>query len=967
MSSDGASSVAPPSSEYVSDPMELEDHVSVHVPEPVYSEYLAPSDDDISVEDQPLLVDASLSSDDDEDDDDVEEDEEHLAPADSTAVASLAIDHAPSTEETELFETDESVATPPPPPAYHVTSMMYVRPQTPVSFPSEEEVAILLALPTPPPSPLTPLSSPLPHIPSPEPITAESTVAHRVDYSFVDIVDASIRASERKTMAVIEQRQDADDRATRHIMRTQALKAGARVDTLEETGVLYFLVILKKIAPKKTTTTTTPMTDAQIRSLISRGVVDALVERDTDISRNGDDSHDLGGDRKRQMLVARIALMWWNSHVKTVTHEVAYAIKWKTLKNMMTDKYCPRGEIKKLKIEMWNLKESNENEKYVSGLPGMIHGSVMALKPKIMPDAIEFETELMDKKISTLAERHADNNKKFEDTSRNNQNQQQPFKMHNMARAYTAGPAGNGNVVARAYGVGTARTNPNSNVVMGTFLLNNHYASILFDTGADRSFVSTTFSSLIDIIPTALDYGVDVVIVCAEKIIRIPFGNEILIVRGDGSSNEHGSQLNIISSTKTQKYLLKGCQVFLAHVTTKKTEDKSKEKRLEDVPIIRDFPEVFLEDLPARAPYRLAPSEMKELSDQLQELTDKGFIRPSSSSWGAPVLFVKKKDGSFRMCIDYRELNKLTVKNRYPLPRNDDFFDQLQGSSVYSKIDLRSGYRQLRRKQEHEEHLNLILELLKKEELYAKFSKCEFWIPKLQFLGHVSDRQGIHVDPVKIESIKDWQSPKTPTKIRQFLGLAVILVVQHEADIATYVNKCLTCLKVKAEHQKPFSLLVQPEIPQWKWDNITMDLVTKLTRTSNGYDTIWVISEGYGLPRKGQNWIKTGQKREAWRSQEKSEAVTVSRGRKTEEDTERRAKFAKSIKVYLRKKEQGPDLQLHERYNFSRQMDKHFSSRSNPFKIDPNLSQDVFKYIPAILIKNNQEFKGIKPRRPSRS
>nr|GFB28274.1 putative reverse transcriptase domain-containing protein [Tanacetum cinerariifolium] len=146
-------------------------------------------------------------------------------------------------------------------------------------------------------------------------------------------------------------------------------------------------------------------------------------------------------------------------------------------------------------------------------------------------------------------------------------------------------------------------------------------------------------------------------------------------------------------------------------------KDKSEEKRLEDVPIVRDFSEVFPEDLPglpptrqvefqidlilgatpvAQAPYRLAPSKMKELSDQLQELFDKGFIRPSSSPWGAPILFVKKKDGSFRMCIDYRELNKLTMKNRYPLPRIDDLFDQLQGSSIYSKIDLSSGYHQLR-------------------------------------------------------------------------------------------------------------------------------------------------------------------------------------------------------------------------------------------------------------------------------
>ncbi|GJZ37300.1 putative reverse transcriptase domain-containing protein [Tanacetum coccineum] len=341
----------------------------------------------------------------------------------------------------------------------------------------------------------------------------------------------------------------------------------------------------------------------------------------------------------------------------------------------------------------------------------------------------------------------------------------------------------------------------------------------------------------------------------AKKIVRIPWGNETLIVHSDGSDNGHGSRLNIISCTKTQKYLLEGCPIFLAQVTMKKAEDKSKEKQLEEVPIVQDFPEVFPKDLPgipptrqvefqidlipgaatvARAPYRLAPSETKELSDQLKELSDKGFIRPSSSPWGAPVLFVKKKDGSFRMCIDYRELNKLTVKNRYPLPRIDDLFDQLQGSSIYSKIDLRSGYHQLRvreedipktafrtryghyefqvmpfgltnapavfmdlmnrvckpyldkfvivfiddiliyskNKQEHAEHLKLILELLKKEQLYAKFSKCEFWIPKVQFLGHVIDSQGIHVDPAKIESVKDWASPKSATEIRQFLGLA---------------------------------------------------------------------------------------------------------------------------------------------------------------------------------------------------
>ncbi|GJR60767.1 hypothetical protein Tco_1502929, partial [Tanacetum coccineum] len=149
-----------------------------------------------------------------------------------------------------------------------------------------------------------------------------------------------------------------------------------------------------------------------------------------------------------------------------------------------------------------------------------------------------------------------------------------------------------------------------------------------------------------------------VVIVCAEKIVRIPWRNKTLIIHGDGSNQGNVTRLNIISCTKMQKYMEKGFPIFLAHVTAKEVEDESEKKRLED------------------------------LSEQLKELSDKGFIRPSSSPWGAPVLFVKKKDGSFRMCIDYRELKKLTVKNRYPLPIIDDLFDQLQGSSVYSKIDL---------------------------------------------------------------------------------------------------------------------------------------------------------------------------------------------------------------------------------------------------------------------------------------
>ncbi|GJS04610.1 reverse transcriptase domain-containing protein [Tanacetum coccineum] len=570
-------------------------------------------------------------------------------------------------------------------------------------------------------------------------------------------------------------------------------------------------------------------------------------------------------------------------------------------------------------------------------------------------------------------------------------------------------------------------------------------------------------------------------IICHEKVARIPLlDGKVLIVLGE-KPQEKMRQLK---------------------------SDKAKEKEQEEIVAVRDFPESCTG---AKYPYRLAPSELEELSGQLKELEDKGFIRPSSSPWGAPVLFVKKKDGSFRMCIDYRELNKLIVKNCYPLPRIDDLFDQLQGSQFFSKIDLRSGYHQLRVHEddipktafrtgcghfeftvmpfgltnapaEHVEHLRLVLGLLIKEKLYAKLSKCEFWLREVQFLGHVINGNGIHVDPSKIEAVKNWKAPRTSTEVCSFLGLAGyyrrfienfskiaksltiltqkcktfdwgeeqelafqtlkdklcnaprgkviayasrqlkihennytthdlelgavvfalkiwrhylygtksviytdhkslqhifsqkelnmrqrrwielfsdydceiryhpgkanvvadalsrkervkpkrvramnmilqssikdrILTAQKEAvdesaglqkgldemielrndgalyyldriwvplkgdvrtlimdeahkskyyvhpgadkmyydlrdrywwpgmkkDIAKYVSRCLTCLKVKAEHQRPSSLLQQPEIPIWKWEGITMDFVTKLPRTSSGHDTIWVI------------------------------------------------------------------------------------------------------------------------------
>ncbi|GKB59753.1 putative reverse transcriptase domain-containing protein, partial [Tanacetum coccineum] len=281
---------------------------------------------------------------------------------------------------------------------------------------------------------------------------------------------------------------------------------------------------------------------------------------------------------------------------------------------------------------------------------------------------------------------------------------------------------GNENAQGWVYAVGNAEKNgnvlgnPDSNVVTSTFLLNNRYASILFNTDADRIFISTAFSSLIDIVPTPLDnsyyvkladgkiVGIDTIVRgCALNFLNHPFNIDLMpvelgsfdvIIGMDWLRRCHA--VIVYDEKLAQEYMAKGCQVFLAQISAKKEEDKSKGKQLKDVPTVRYFPEVFPDDFPglpsaqpvefqidlipgaapvARAPYRLALSEMKELSEQLQELYDKGFIRPSSSPWGVSVLFVKKKDGSFRMCIDYHELNKLTVKNRYPFPRIDDLFD----------------------------------------------------------------------------------------------------------------------------------------------------------------------------------------------------------------------------------------------------------------------------------------------------
>ncbi|GKB55769.1 putative reverse transcriptase domain-containing protein [Tanacetum coccineum] len=512
-------------------------------------------------------------------------------------------------------------------------------------------------------------------------------------------------------------------------------------------------------------------------------------------------------------------------------------------------------------------------EAFIGGLPRSIEGNVTASKPQTLKEAINIAQRLMDQvtkhtpmQVSSDKKRNLDDRRTFNSSSRSNNKYRNTNNRYNnrQNRRQEAG---------RAYAVTPSENSRNAqqdpNVVTGMFLLNQHLVKVLFDSGADRSFISISLASKLNIPSITIDTFYDIEMAdgnlvstntvikgCTLTLLNQPFKIDLMPIK-------LGSFDVVIGMDWLSKYHAKIlCDEKVVHIPIngetliiRVMEKKSDEKKLEDIPVVKEFPDVFPKDLPglppvrqvefqidlipraapvARTPYRLAPLEMQELSNQLQELTDRGFIRPSTSPWGAPVLFVKKKDGSFRMCIDYRELNKLTIKNRYPLPRIDDLFDQLQGSSVYSKIDLRSGYHQLRvreedipktafrtryghyefqvmpfgltnapavfmdlmnrvckpyldkfvivfiddiliysrNEEEHANHLRIILELLRKEKLYAKFSKCDFWIHIVQFLGHLIDNQGLHVDPAKIEAVKNWTSPTTPTEVRQFLGLA---------------------------------------------------------------------------------------------------------------------------------------------------------------------------------------------------
>nr|GEZ87227.1 putative reverse transcriptase domain-containing protein [Tanacetum cinerariifolium] len=447
------------------------------------------------------------------------------------------------------------------------------------------------------------------------------------------------------------------------------------------------------------------------------------------------------------------ALTWWNSHKRTIGVDAAYAMKWAGLMKLMTEVYYPRNEIQKIETELWNLivkgndltayiqrfqelillctrmvpDEEDRVERFIRGLPDNIQGNVIATNPARLQDAIRIAVD--GQEAPGLCCKELDTRLGIVGLLLTQTLREPQLEIH------------------RALFVMSVEDRD----ILGGIVLR------LLGHPFDIDLMHVELGSFDVIIGMDWLAKYHALIVCDEKVVRIPYENEVLIIRGDdcdGGKDLHG--LPPAQQVEFQINLVPGA-----------------------APV-------------ARAPYRLAPAKMQVLSTQFQELSDKGFIRPSSSPWGAPVLFVKKKDGSFRMCIDYRELNKLTVKNRYPLPIINDLFDQLQWSIVYSKIELRSGYHQLRvqeedipktafrtryghyefqvmpfgltnasvvfmdlmnrvckpylnrfvivliddiliyskNRKEHEGHLKLILKLLKEEELYAKFSKCEFWLSK---------------------------------------------------------------------------------------------------------------------------------------------------------------------------------------------------------------------------------------------
>ncbi|GJS02652.1 putative reverse transcriptase domain-containing protein [Tanacetum coccineum] len=532
-------------------------------------------------------------------------------------------------------------------------------------------------------------------------------------------------------------------------------------------------------------------------------------------------------------------LSWWNAYAQPMGVHQANQITWTELKRLLTNKYYPRTEVRKMEDELYNLTVKGNDlkpyvrrfqelavlcpnmvpntekllEAFIGGLPRSIEGNVTASKPQTLEEAINIAQRLMDQNrrqeaVKAYAATPAENNRyagnlplcrkcdlhhtgpctvkcntcnKVGHLTKNCRNKRPATGSNQLpvtVICHACGEKGhytnqcrktNINAQGRAYMLRDRKAHQDPNVVTGMFLLNQHLARVLFDSGADKSFISTSLASMLNIPPITIDtfYDIEMAdenlyhakILCDEKVVHIPINNETLIIRGDRNL----SGLPPVRQVEFQIDLIPGA-----------------------TPV-------------ARAPYRLAPSEMQELSNQLQELSDRGYHQLGVRDEDIPKTAFRTRYIHYKFQVMPFSLTNapavfMDLMNRVCKPYFDKFVIVfIDDILIYS-----------RNEEEHANHLIIILELLKKEKLYAKFSKCDFWIRMVQFLGHLIDSQGLHVDPAKIEVVKNWASPTTPTEVHQFLGLAgyyrrfiqapILALPEGNDDFVVYYDASLQCL-----------------------------------------------------------------------------------------------------------------------------------------------------------------------------
>ncbi|GKB55066.1 putative reverse transcriptase domain-containing protein [Tanacetum coccineum] len=428
---------------------------------------------------------------------------------------------------------------------------------------------------------------------------------------------------------------------------------------------------------------------------------------------------------------------WLKSQSPARGRDAANAMAWDDFKALLTTEFCPSNEIEKLEGEFWNHSMvgadhagyTDRFHELAKLVPHLIRGMLRATQPATIQAAILTAGILTDEAVRSGTLAKAGEKRKERDEASKSKSVGKDKKKAKRGSVFVTAA-----LLVRENGNSSAQGVKDPNVVMGTYSLNNLYATVLFDSGADFIFISTKFAPLLNEKPSIANPGYVIEVANGKKEevdrifhgCRLELGDSIfpidLIPLGQGSFDVivgmdwlSNQKAMIVCHEKIVRIPVEEGKVLCVQgernvgKTKSSMSTKANEPTLSDIPIVRDFEDVFLYDLSrlppqrqvefcidlipgatpvAKSPYRLAPSEMQELSEQLQELQDKGFIWPSHSPWGVPFLFVKKKHGSFRMCIDYHELNKLTIKNRYPLLRIDDLFDQLQGARYFSKIDL---------------------------------------------------------------------------------------------------------------------------------------------------------------------------------------------------------------------------------------------------------------------------------------